>query len=229
MVLPLPEDGKGMLSADAAEVILGFAAGKADVIAIGPGLGVSEGTEKIMSQLVQKSAVPMVIDADGINAMALSVKRQASSEILKKAKAPVILTPHPGEMARLLKSSAEVRKSGSSEGTDKISTSLLFSKATGTYVVLKGAPTVIAGPEGRAFINVTGNPGMATAGSGDVLTGLIASLAGQGLSPLEASTLGVYLHGTAGDLAAREKGEPSLIASDIIEFLPEAFSRLDTA
>ena len=132
-------------------------------------------------------------------------------------------------MDRLLKNSVEARKSGSSEGTDKINTSLSFSKATGTYVVLKGAPTVIAEPEGRVFLNNTGNPGMATAGSGDVLTGIIASLAGQGLSPLESSILGVYLHGTAGDLAAREKSEHSFIASDIIGFLPDAFAHLDTA
>jgi NAD(P)H-hydrate epimerase len=232
MTLPLADDGSGMLSFKAIDQILAFAAQKADVIAIGPGIGHSTNTEKILFELIQKSTLPMVIDADGINSLASSVKRQASSEILKKAKAPIILTPHPGEMARLLQVSAPLpippTRSLTSElqtkiERDRISTAMSFSKDSGTYLVLKGVPTVVAEPDGNAFINTTGNPGMATAGSGDVLTGIIASLLGQDLSPLNASLLGVYIHGLAGDIAAKAKGEHSLIASDIINFLPEAF------
>ena len=109
---------------------------------------------------------------------------------------------------------------------DRISIAIKFSQETGTYLVLKGAPTVIAEPEGSVFVNSTGNPGMASAGVGDVLTGMIAGLLGQGLNPLEASILGVYMHGFAGDIAANKKGEHSLIASDMINSLPDAFLSL---
>lgn len=217
MTLPLPDDGIGMLSSKAIDVILKFAAQKIDVIAIGPGIGVSNDTEKVVTELIQRSTIPLVIDADGINSLARGQKTEDRRQILKKAKAPIILTPHPGEMARLFKQKS---------AKDRINTAMAFSKETGVYLVLKGAPTVIAEPEGRAFINTTGNPGMATAGSGDVLTGVIASLLGQGVNPMGASLLGVYLHGLAGDAAARERGEHSLIASDIIDFLPDAFVQL---
>ncbi len=109
---------------------------------------------------------------------------------------------------------------------DRINTAISFSKETRTYLVLKGVPTIVAEPDGNAFINTTGNPGMATAGSGDVLTGIIASLLGQGLNPIDSSVLGVYLHGLAGDIAAKARGEHSLIASDIIDSLPDAFLKL---
>lgn len=223
MTLPLPDGGSGMISSKAIDVILNFAAQKIDVIAIGPGIGVSNDTEKVVTELIRKSTIPLVIDADGINSMALSIERRALSEILRKAKSPIILTPHPGEMARLLKQSAV---SSRQSAKDRINTAISFSKETGTYVVLKGVPTIVAEPEGRAFINTTGNPGMATAGSGDVLTGVIASLLGQGLNPAGASLLGVYLHGMAGDMAAKGKGEHALIATDIIDSLPDSFVRL---
>lgn len=228
MTLPLPDDGSGMISSKAIDVILNFAAQKVDVIAIGPGIGVSADTEKVISELIQKSAVPLVIDADGINSIAFSVERTASSEILRKAKAPIILTPHLGEMARLLKQNSEVRSQKAEEELqrkiekDRIDTVISFSKETGAFLVLKGVPTIVADPDGNAFINTTGNPGMATAGSGDVLTGIISSFLGQGLNPVDASISGVYLHGLAGDIAADYKGEHSLIASDIINFLPDA-------
>ncbi|WP_333654339.1 NAD(P)H-hydrate dehydratase [Dissulfurispira sp.] len=220
MTLPLPDDGSGMLSSKAIDVILNFAAKKIDVIAIGPGIGVSHDTEKVVMELIQRSSIPLVIDADGINSISRAIgNRQGTTGLFKKAKAPIILTPHPGEMARLLQGSREVEK-------NRIDTAISFSKETGAYLVLKGVPTIVAEPDGNAFINTTGNPGMATAGSGDVLTGVIASLLGQGSNPLNASLLGVYLHGLAGDAAAREKGEHSLIASDIIDFLPAAFVQL---
>jgi len=220
MTLPLPDDGIGTLSSKAIDVILNFTAQKFDVIAIGPGIGVSYDTEKVVMELIQRTTIPLVIDADGINSISRAIgNRQGTIGLFKKAKAPIILTPHHGEMARLLQGSREVEK-------NKIDMAISFSKETGAYLVLKGVPTIIAEPEGSAFINTTGNPGMATAGSGDVLTGIIASLLGQGSNPFNASLFGVYLHGLAGDCAAEIKGERSLIASDIIDFLPGAFLQL---
>jgi len=226
MTLPLPDRGDGTLSLKASDKILTFIADKADVLAIGPGISVTDDTQKLVTALVLNSAAPMVIDADGINALG------GAKNIFKKAKAPIILTPHTGEMARLLKKSevrsqkSEVKKLQARIEEDRINIAIKFSQETGTYLVLKGAPTVIAEPEGSVFVNSTGNPGMASAGVGDVLTGMIAGLLGQGLNPLEASILGVYMHGLAGDIAASKKGEHSLIASDMINSLPDAFLSL---
>jgi NAD(P)H-hydrate epimerase len=249
MTLPLPDRGDGTLSSKAIGHILKFMSEKADVLCIGPGIGVSEDTRSLTADVIKSSRTPVVIDADGLNSLSEArVKGQGAGEIFKKAAAPIILTPHIGEMARLLQKS-EVRSQtppqipplvrGGYGGVnsklrtqiehDRIDAAISFSKETGTYLVLKGVPTIIAGPEGRAFINATGNPGMATAGTGDVLTGMIASFIGQGLGPLNASMLGVYMHGLAGDLAAGEKGEHSLIASDIIEYLPSAFKAMQDA
>jgi ADP-dependent NAD(P)H-hydrate dehydratase / NAD(P)H-hydrate epimerase len=150
---------------------------------------------------------------------------QNSIKILSNAKSPVIITPHPGEMARLLNPKSEAGSNQAEIRTkiekERINTAVSFSQETGVYVVLKGVPTIVAAPEGDVYINTTGNPGMATAGSGDVLTGIISSLAGQGLNPFNAAVLGVYLHGRAGDEAAKVRGEHSLIASDIIEYLSD--------
>ncbi|MBF0328985.1 MAG: NAD(P)H-hydrate dehydratase [Nitrospirae bacterium] len=214
MTLSLSDNGQGMLSSKTLDSILNFAAHKADVLAIGPGIGISKNTNNILSELIKRSPVPMVIDADGLNSI-ISAER-----VLNKAKSPIILTPHPGEMARLTESSvAAIEK-------NRIDVAVSFSKKTGSYIVLKGVPTVVATPEGRAYINTTGNAGMATAGSGDVLTGIIAALLGQTMNPEDASVLGVFLHGLAGDLAADKLGEHSLIASDIISFIPDAFISL---
>jgi len=218
MVLPLPDDGNGMMSLKALDSILEFAAEKIDVIAVGPGIGVSSATKKIITELVLRSAVPMVIDADGLNSISASAKRaRAVKDLLHNAKSPLILTPHPGEMARLIHKP---------KVTERIGTPVSFAVDSGSYLVLKGSPTIIALPEGYIFINTTGNPGMATAGAGDVLTGIIASLLGQGLNPADASALGVFIHGMAGDKAAATTGEYSLIASDLINALPAAFMEL---
>ena len=214
MVLPLPDHGTGMLSSEAVAEITSFINERADVLAIGPGIGVSEETRSLLSRLVLVSTVPMVIDADGVNSLA------GQSDILKKAKSPLILTPHSGEMERLLGMETHVVTE------DPVSISREFTARTGAYLVLKGAPTIVAAPEGNLFINTTGNPGMATGGSGDVLTGMIAGLLGQEMNPLDASLLGVYLHGLAGDIAASEKGMHSLIAGDIIGAIPDAFLAL---
>ncbi|HYA12191.1 MAG TPA: NAD(P)H-hydrate dehydratase, partial [Thermodesulfovibrionales bacterium] len=245
MTLILPDKGDGTLSERASKVILNFLNEKADVIAIGPGIGASADIKKLMKTLVKNCASPLVIDADGINSL------HGEREVFTKSKAPIILTPHPGEMARLLQQPAvstqqsappptppplwgrarEGVKAPSSElltkiEQDRINIALSFVKKTGTYLVLKGVPTIIAAPDGKAYINSTGNPGMASAGTGDVLTGMIAGFLSQGIKPIHASILGVFMHGLAGDIAASEKGEYSLIATDIIDKIPLAFHSL---
>lgn len=241
MTLPLPDRGDGTFSSKALEKILEFLSEKADVLAIGPGISVTGDTKKLVKELLLKSAVPAVIDADAINSL------EGNKQILKKAKSPLILTPHAGEMARLLNDTrykmqdartnpplspfAKGGRGGITEiiryiEKDRINIATKFSKETGTYLVLKGVPTVIAEPGGRVFINPTGNSGMASAGTGDVLTGMVSGFLGQGLTPLEASILGVYMNGLAGDIAVKSKGEHSLIASDIIDSISEAFSFL---
>jgi NAD(P)H-hydrate epimerase len=178
--------------------------------AIGPGLTQHYETVQVVRNLVRRLAVPSVIDADGVNALA------GSLDVLRKPKAPMILTPHPGEMARLTGlSSAAVQK-------DRIGIASGFAAKHGVVLVLKGAGTVIATPRGEAFINTTGNPGMASGGTGDVLTGMIGSFLAQGYPPVQAACLGVYLHGLAGDLAAKERGEAGMVAGDVIGKIPEA-------
>ena len=225
MTLILPDKGDGTLSKKALDKILGFLENTADVIAIGPGSGVSGDMSEIIETIISHSSAPVIIDADGLNSLKGNIKA------FRKARAPIILTPHPGEMARLMdqKSTGTPSSSIHSEimdriEKDRIHTAGSFAKTAGVYLVLKGVPTVIASPHGRVFINSTGNPGMSTAGAGDVLTGMIAGFLGQGLSPLDACTFGVYMHGLAGDIAASDKGEHSLIASDIIDNIPSAFN-----
>jgi NAD(P)H-hydrate epimerase len=230
MTLILPDKGDGTLSEKASKVILNFLNKKADVIAIGPGIGVSADTRKIIETLIKHCMSPLVIDADGINSLKSSLK--SIKEVFSKSKAPIILTPHPGEMARLLNPLTLPFIKGGQGGItmripdiekDRINVALSFAKKTRTYLVLKGVPTIITEPDGMTYINSTGNPGMASAGTGDVLTGMISGFLSQGIKPINASILGVYLHGLAGDIAASEKGEHSLIATDIIDKIPSAF------
>jgi hydroxyethylthiazole kinase-like uncharacterized protein yjeF len=225
MVLPLPDTGSGIVSERAFDTIIEFLDGKADVLAMGPGITTDRNVINLVEKLVTAVTVPMVLDADALNALS------GRKDILKKAKAPIILTPHIGEMARLLRpagkgaaSSPPGRESLSAIAKDRISTACSFAKETGACLVLKGAPTIVAEPEGRSFINTTGNAGMATAGSGDVLTGVIAAFLGQGLSPVDAGVLGVYMHGLAGDMAASGRGMHSLIAGDIMDNMHAAFA-----
>ncbi len=227
MILPLPDTGKGVLSAKASEEVRDFLTHHADVLAIGPGITENEDTFNLMVNLLEATAVPMVLDADALNVIG------GRRELFRKMKAPVVLTPHIGEMARLLKSVSgkslktpdeyDARKDVE---TDRIRISRTYVKETGVTLVLKGVPTIIADPEGKILINTTGNPGMATAGAGDVLTGMIAGLLGQGMNPLDASCAAVYIHGLAGDIASRTKGMHSLIASDIIGSISDAFRSL---
>ena len=216
MILPLDDNGKGTLSSKAAGSIMKFLKARGDVLVIGPGLSVNDEIKKLVLEVITHTIVPVVVDADGLNAIA------DKSGFLKKCKAPVILTPHPGEMSRLEGHTGKAHK----EGPDRIDRALSFAKKTKSYVVLKGVPTVTATPEGEAFINSSGNPGMATAGTGDVLTGIIAAFLAQGLSPEIASALGVYMHGYAGDIVADKKGQHSMVASDIINEIPRVFKSI---
>lgn len=218
MTLALPDMGDGMLSFRAHKKILDFLSEKADVLCIGPGMGVSDDLEGLITELLKSLSKPAVIDADGINSI-IDYRR------LKDCNAPIILTPHPGEMARLIKRSG-IKMDVSDIERDRIEKARSFAKDTGVILVLKGVPTVTASPDGMALINPTGNPGMSSAGSGDVLTGMIGALIGQGLKPVEAAAVGVFLHGLSADIAASVKGQYSLIATDIIESIPEAFKGL---
>jgi hydroxyethylthiazole kinase-like uncharacterized protein yjeF len=181
-----------------------------DLVVVGPGLGRNSETEEIILELIETIKKPVLIDADGLNALALDPK------LVKRRKAETILTPHTGELSRITKLPAEEIEQ------NRVDVARSESKALGCYLVLKGAPTVVGTPRGDVYINSTGNPGMATAGTGDVLTGAIAGLWGQHISAAEAAVCGVYLHGLAGDLAKEKFGEMGLTATDIIEALPRA-------
>jgi NAD(P)H-hydrate epimerase len=184
-----------------------------DVIAIGPGLGLSHELAALLSELVAKIAKPMVIDADGLNAFVGHVDKLASNA------GPRIITPHPGEFARLLHTEvAQVQ-------ANRQALAVEFAEEHELIVVLKGHDTLVTDGE-RIFQNRTGNPGMATGGTGDILTGIIAALLGQHFSPFDAAQLGVYVHGLAGDLARDQIGEVSLIATDLLDFLPPALRQV---
>lgn len=207
MSVRLPENKGGGITADVWETLEASMKGK-QVVAVGPGLTNDEGLRRLIIQLLKHSRVPIVLDADGINAIA------ADPELLKSAKAPVVLTPHPGEMARLLKSDTEHIQ------WERLSVAKEFTRRYGVYLVLKGAYSLVANPDGGIYINPTGNPGMATAGMGDVLTGLIAAYIAQGLKLEEALLAAVYNHGKAGDQVYLRKGDRGMIASDVVEELP---------
>jgi NAD(P)H-hydrate epimerase len=209
MTVPLPNDGAGRIALTAKQTLEPLLA-EADSVAVGPGLGRNDELTELVAWLYSTLSKPLVIDADGLFALAQCKKLLATSPI-----APRIITPHAGEFARLMGQNAsdENQRTGLAEQ---------FANQSGTIVVLKGHGTVVT--DGRqTFINPTGNPGMATGGTGDVLTGVIAALAGQGLSPLDAARLGVYAHGNAGDLAAADVGQVGLVASDLVGYLPLAF------
>jgi ADP-dependent NAD(P)H-hydrate dehydratase / NAD(P)H-hydrate epimerase len=202
MTEALAETGEG-LDPEAVERILDLAR---DVVAVGPGLGTASGTREFVKGLVDRAAAPLVVDADALNAFAGDPDRLTGKE-----GRDVIITPHPGEMGRLVGMSAdEVQAS-------RVEIARNFAVAHHLYVVLKGHRTLVATPDEKVFINPTGNPGMATGGTGDVLTGMIAGLLAQMLDAEAACRLGVYVHGVAGDLATAERGEMGMIASDLID------------
>lgn len=210
MSLPLPQTPAGALGAKALEHILRIA-GQFDIFAIGPGLRAAPQTQQMVRGLVKELSAPIVVDADGLNALA------GHLDALRVRSGPTILTPHPGEMRRLagFDSTACVQE-------DRVGVAIGFAQEQGVVLVLKGHGTVVTDGE-RFYVNGTGNPGMATGGTGDVLTGLIAGLLCQGLTPFDAARLAVFVHGLAGDLAARSVGELSLVAEDVLERVPEVF------
>ncbi|HEY4643328.1 MAG TPA: NAD(P)H-hydrate dehydratase, partial [Bacteroidota bacterium] len=186
-----------------------------DVVALGPGLSRNKETRELVWKIVENVNRPILIDADGLNALSENVK------ILKRKKAALfILTPHAGELSRIIGLDARAIEA------ERVSVARTVARDFGIVLVLKGAPTVVAGPDGRVFVNPTGNPGMATAGAGDILSGIITGLWAQGLSALNAAICGVYLHGLAGDLAKNQFGEYSLVAMDIQDFFPAAVLEL---
>jgi ADP-dependent NAD(P)H-hydrate dehydratase len=208
ITIPLPADDHGHVTA-AAEPLLFPAAARSTVIACGPGLGQGSGVTRVVIDLLARAAKPCVLDADGLNAVA------RTPEALRRRE-PTIITPHPGEFARLLGISAAAVQA------EREAHAVRFAGARGVVLVLKGHETLVTDGQ-RLYRNATGNPGMATGGTGDVLTGLIAALLGQKVEPFAAAQLGVYLHGLAGDLARDAVGEICLTATDLLAWLPRAF------
>jgi ADP-dependent NAD(P)H-hydrate dehydratase / NAD(P)H-hydrate epimerase len=213
MTVALAESEQGALDESAFETIIGLIEGKR-CLAVGPGIGTAPSTGRLMARLIQSCPVPLVIDADGLNLIA------ADPDILSKRHSPMVLTPHPGEMARLSgHSTADIQ-------SDRIGHARAFAEQHGVVVVLKGAGTIIAQPDGTVFVNPTGNPGMAAGGMGDVLTGMIAGLVTQGMEISAAARSGVYLHGLAADRLARMKSPVGYLATDVMDTLPEALQEL---
>ena len=206
---PQKETGKGSLSLKAKDQLLEFS-DRVDMVVMGPGLSLHEETQELVRELVVVIKKPLIIDGDGITAISKDI------DIIKKRKEVTILTPHFGEMSRITKTDiGEIQK-------NKVAILFKTCKELNATIILKGAHTLIGYPDERIFINMSGNPGMATAGSGDVLVGTIAAMFGLGFSIEESTRLGVFMHGLAGDLAMRDIGEEGIIAGDIMNYLPEA-------
>lgn len=214
MVRSFPATPEGSLSYRALKPVRDFISNRQDVLALGPGLSLHAGTQRLVQTLVAGAQVPLVIDADAITAL------KGHVQLIARIRSGVVMTPHPGEFIRVF---------GGTLGDfdrERKARALKAAKQCGAVIVLKGHRTVVASPSGAAAFNTTGNPGMATGGSGDVLTGILAALIGQGLAVYDAARFGTYVHGLAGDLAARKVGQISLTAGDILEFLPAAFKRI---
>jgi hydroxyethylthiazole kinase-like uncharacterized protein yjeF len=214
MTEPLPETAEKTLSHEALRKVLGLLQGK-DALMIGPGISTHKSTSELVFSLLPQINVPTVVDADALNILA------SKPEIIKALRQPAVLTPHPGEFARLLGlSTREVV-------ARKLELAPQFAQEYGVYLVLKAYRTITASPDGRIFVNPTGNPGMATAGSGDVLSGMIASMIVQEKNLLEAVLAAVYIHGLSGDIGAKKLGEKALTAGDIIRYLPSGLRLLE--
>jgi NAD(P)H-hydrate epimerase len=211
MTYPLACDADGLIQLEMAQPGLERLIAPADVIVIGPGLGQSDDIGRLVRFLITGTRKPLVIDADGLNALV------GQTELLSGLDRAVVLTPHPGEFARLTGTTiTDVQASRVNRAA------ALAALSAGLVVVLKGAGTVVSDGR-RYYVNTSGNPGMATAGAGDVLAGVIAALMGQKLAAFEAAQLGVYIHGLAGDVARDQNGEVGMIAGDIVDALPDAF------
>jgi len=213
MSAPLPESRCGILAETAIDDIKQLAAGKS-CLAIGPGIGQAAETRSLLKKIISQIDAPMVIDADGLNGIA------GQTRLLKKRHAPTVLTPHPGEMARLIETSpAAVQQNRLAIARD-------FAMNFGVHVVLKGAATVVAHPDGNAYINPTGNPGMASGGMGDVLTGVLAGFITQGFPPEAAAHAAVYLHGAAADTLAEKIGPIGYLAGEVMNAIPGEIKKL---
>lgn len=210
---PLEETSNGVISSKNTNFLLEMCE-KSSAVVIGCGLSVCDDTKNLVQSVITNCKKPLVIDADALNCIC------NKPEILKNLKAPAIITPHPGEMARLLHSTPKAVNS------NRENTAIDFAKKFGVVTVLKGAGTIIASPDGEVYINHTGNSGMATGGSGDVLSGIIGSLLAQGAAPINAAAAGVFLHGTIGDLAAEKLGKISMLPTDMIDMIPTAYLKL---
>ncbi|MGQ0793583.1 MAG: NAD(P)H-hydrate dehydratase [Deltaproteobacteria bacterium] len=214
MTEPLPETAGGVLGGISVDYALGILSSRKTALAIGPGISTTPDTREFVYEIIRKCPVPMVIDADAITLIA------ESPEILREAKAPVALTPHPGEMSRLTGRSAdEVQR-------DRIGVARDFSAMYNAHLVLKGARTIVATPQGEIFINPTGNPAMASGGMGDVLAGVIGGFLAQGYSPKDACVAGVFIHGSAGDMAADSIGRVGITAGDVASAIPAAMGEI---
>jgi ADP-dependent NAD(P)H-hydrate dehydratase / NAD(P)H-hydrate epimerase len=213
MTVPLDETPSGAVDYAAIDRVLEL---KSDVIAVGPGLGQEPSTFAFVQGLLERAGVPLVVDADAINAFAGEPER-----LVGRDGVDVVITPHPGEMARLLNKTTEAVQQ------DRLGQAREFASSHRVHVVLKGHRTIVAGPEGRSFVNLTGNPGMATGGTGDLLTGMIAAWFAQLLDAEAACKLSVYLHGAAGDLAESDEGQIALLATDIAARLGDAMLDLN--
>jgi NAD(P)H-hydrate epimerase len=187
-------------------------------VAIGPGLTTHPETVELVQELIRRIERPCVLDADALNALA------GRASLLTECKIPPIITPHPGEMARL-----ETDATPQSVNADRLGIAIRFARDRGVYVILKGARTVIARPDGTAAICPTGNPGMATGGTGDALTGMVVGFLAQGLSAWDAACTGTYLHGFAGDLAAQKQTQAGMVAGDLIAEIPHALAACTSA
>lgn len=210
---PLEETSNGVISSKNTDFLLEMCE-KSSAVVIGCGLSVCDDTKNLVQSVITNCEKPLVIDADALNCIC------NKPEILKNLKVPAIITPHPGEMARLLHSTPKTVNS------NRENTAIDFAKKFGVVTVLKSAGTIIASPDGEVYINHTGNSGMATGGSGDVLSGIIGSLLAQGASPINAAAAGVFLHGTIGDLAAEKLGKISMLPTDMIDMIPTAYLKL---
>ena len=218
MTWPLPESPERSLAGSAAPMIIARAR-EAKVVALGPGLSRAPESQELAWRVVADSPVPVVLDADGLNAFAGRAERLFAA----RRRAPLVLTPHLGELARLTGFTPSALEDTRLDMTRR------YAEEWGAVLVMKGAPTVVASPTGEASVNPTGNPGMATAGMGDVLTGVIAGFIAQGLAPYDAARLGVYVHGLAADLAHARVGTLGLVAGDVTATLPQAMHRLASA
>jgi NAD(P)H-hydrate epimerase len=204
----LDETAAGQVDASAIEQVLAM---QRDIIAVGPGIGQGAATREFVWALLERAGVPLIIDADGLNAF-----DEDPGRLVGREGQTVIITPHPGEMARLIGSST------SDVQANRLECAVNFATTHRLYVVLKGSRTIIATPEGTAYINLTGNPGMATGGTGDVLTGAIGGWLAQLMDAEAACQVGVYLHGLAGDLAEADVGEVAMTAVDLLDHLGDA-------